>query len=52
MYLDDGASRESAPSQHVPKVGSGYGLPRNMRGIGDNTAADKYCQVVIQQVWC
>lgn len=52
MYLDDGTSRESAPSVHVPvpHVGGGFGVPSNLKGIGDELAADKYCQVTISQV--
>jgi alpha-glucosidase (family GH31 glycosyl hydrolase) len=49
MYLDDGVSRESAPSRHVPQVGSGYGVPRKMSTSEDPLACDKYCQVVVQQ---
>ncbi|KAH8676424.1 glycosyl hydrolases family 31-domain-containing protein [Tricladium varicosporioides] len=49
MYLDDGISRESAPSTHVPNVGLKTGIPKNMKGLGDPKAADKFCQVEIQQ---
>jgi hypothetical protein len=50
MYLDDGISRDSAPSRHVPQVGSGYGIPRKHATTEDQMASDKYCEVIIQQV--
>ncbi|RYP05667.1 hypothetical protein DL765_009769 [Monosporascus sp. GIB2] len=49
MYLDDGVSRESAPSRHVPHVGSGYGIPLEHASTGDPLASDKYCEVIIEQ---
>ena len=50
MYLDDGISRDSAPSEHVPQLGQTYGVAHNFQGICDTKAADKYCHVQIEQV--
>ncbi|KAH7002467.1 glycosyl hydrolases family 31-domain-containing protein [Ilyonectria destructans] len=47
MYLDDGISRDSAPSSHVPSLN----LQSNgtKKAFGDSKAADKYCHVLIEQ---
>ncbi|KAH7134411.1 glycosyl hydrolases family 31-domain-containing protein, partial [Dactylonectria macrodidyma] len=41
MYLDDGISRESAPSSHVPDFDCDFGQVNHV--TGDCKAADKYC---------
>jgi hypothetical protein len=51
MYIDDGASRESAPSHRVPQGDTGFGRLNDLHHITDSMAADKYCQVSIEQAW-
>ncbi|KAH8895231.1 hypothetical protein GQ53DRAFT_855393 [Thozetella sp. PMI_491] len=54
MYLDDGISRDSAPSQYLcgntVQPGDSNGLPTKRVPGADKKAADKFCHVVIQQI--